>query len=121
MIAAVGLAVGFAPSSFASTATSDHANTARPSQDDCDGPYEVCLYGPPPDYTYFGDLPCTVQTWQYGGLLGMVVNFCETRVWLHQNNDGKGWTLCIDPDEQLSTNYNDAIANVQITSNTSNC
>jgi hypothetical protein len=111
MIAAAGFAIAAAPSSQA----------ASPATGSCEGYYYLCLIGPPPNDTFLGNYSCTPRTLQYGGFIGTVVNYCTTRVWLHQYNNGTGWTLCISPTYDEDTNYNGAIANFQITSNKNNC
>ncbi len=55
--------------------------------------------------------------------LSQVENGCGTRVWLHQNTDGSGWTYCVSPHSVtgfLQGKYQYA-GQFYVSTNTANC
>jgi hypothetical protein len=63
-------------------------------------------------HTYHGGLPAEVQ---------YVNNNCAVRVWLHQNNNNSGHSLCVSPHTLVATNSRITWVNLYVSNNNSNC
>jgi len=115
----------------ASSAASSHYSASAASTHDKTpaSPHEV-----PGEFLLLGDCipnncqttyPCTEGTYGYVGPGGSDQggdNGCTTRVWLHQNANGTGKTLCFNPNGGAAALPRGVIwVNVEITSNKTNC
>lgn len=109
-------------SHHSASATSTHGKT--PASPDY-VPGEFLLTGDCIPNDCLSPYPCTVNTYAYvspGGSDQGGSNGCNTRVWLHQQSNGKGRTLCFSPNGGAAAlPVGVTWVNVQVTSVTSNC
>ena len=83
----------------------------------------VCLYNSSGFNTE--GLGCTATTWVKSQLVEPIVylvDACSVRVWIHQNQNGSGWSHCFSPQSAtgIATDDQDP-GNLQVTTNKSAC